>query len=188
MEAVQESRNNDDDCKGCCHYGGIFDSAIHDQTGATGWRDWRTYCNNWRTCRRILLLDKFGGKTKSAKLGAMSVAMVAMASSALILAGAAAKLAFIDSGKLVSSIVALGSIMGGLTAVSVVLSKTGGKFMKGATGMIAFATAIRIMASAVNAMSGLSWDQMKVGLTGIGILCVELGAFLAASSLINSAF
>lgn len=129
----------------------------------------------------FLLLDKFGGKTKSAKLGAMSVAMVAMASSALILAGAAAKLASIDSGKLVSSIVALGSIMGGLTAVSVVLSKTGGKFMKGATGMIAFATAIRIMASAVNAMSGLGWDQMKVGLAGIGILCVELGAFLAAS-------
>lgn len=129
----------------------------------------------------FLLLDKFGGKTKSTKLGAMSVAMVAMASSALILAGAAAKLASIDSGKLVSSIVALGSIMGGLTAVSVVLSKTGGKFMKGATGMIAFATAIRIMASAVNAMSGLSWDQMKVGLTGIGVLCIELGAFLAVS-------
>ena len=99
----------------------------------------------------------------------------------LILAGAAAKLASIDSEKLVSSIVALGSIMGGLTAVSVVLSKTGGKFMKGATGMIAFATAIRIMASAVNAMSGLSWDQMKVGLTGIGVLCIELGAFLAVS-------
>ncbi len=129
----------------------------------------------------FLLLDKFGGNTKSTKLTAMSVAMVAMASSALILAGAAAKLASIDSGKLVSSIVALGSIMGGLTAVSVVLSKTGGKFMKGATGMIAFATAIRIMASAVNAMSGLSWDQMKVGLAGIGILCVELGAFLAVS-------
>lgn len=129
----------------------------------------------------FLLLDKFGGKTKSAKLGAMSVAMVAMASSTLILAGAAAKLASIDSGKLVSSIIALGSIMGGMTAVSVVLSKTGGKFMKGATGMIAFATAIRIMASAVNAMSGLSWDQMKVGLTGIGILCIELGAFLAVS-------
>lgn len=129
----------------------------------------------------FLLLDKFGGKMKSAKLGAMSVAMVAMASSTLILAGAAAKLASIDSEKLVSSIVALGSIMGGLTAVSVVLSKNGGKFMKGATGMIAFATAIRIMASAVNAMSGLSWDQMKVGLTGIGVLCIELGAFLAVS-------
>ena len=129
----------------------------------------------------FLLLDKFGGNTKSAKLGAMSVAMVAMASSALILAGAAAKLASIDSGKLVSSIVALGAIMGGLTAVSVVLAKTGGKFMKGATGMITFATAIRIMASAVNAMSGLSWNQMKAGLTGIGILCVELGAFLAVS-------
>lgn len=129
----------------------------------------------------FLLLDKFGGKTKSANLGAMSVAMVAMASSTLILAGAAAKLASIDSGKLVSSVVALGSIMGGLTAVSVVLSKTGGKFMKGTTGMIAFATAIRIMASAVNVMSGLSWNQMKVGLTGISVLCIELGAFLAVS-------
>lgn len=129
----------------------------------------------------FLLLDKFGGKTKSTKLGTMSVAMVAMASSALILAGAAAKLASIDSGKLVSSIVALGSIMGGMTAVSVVLSKTGGKFMKGATGMIAFATAIRIMASAVNAMSGLSWEELAHGLVGIGVLCVELGAFLAVS-------
>lgn len=129
----------------------------------------------------FLLLDKFGGKTKSTKLGTMSVAMVAMASSALILAGAAAKLASIDSGKLVSSIVALGSIMCGMTAVSVVLSKTGGKFMKGATGMIAFATAIRIMASAVNAMSGLSWEELARGLVGIGVLCVELGAFLAVS-------
>ena len=45
--------SNDDDSKGCCHYGGIFDSAIHDQSGATSWRDWRTYCNNWRTCRCI---------------------------------------------------------------------------------------------------------------------------------------
>lgn len=125
----------------------------------------------------FLLLGKFGGKTKSAKLGAM----VAMASSVLILAGAAAKLASIDSGKLVSSIVALGSIMGGMTTVSVVLSKTGGKFMKGATGMIAFATAIRIMASAVNAMSGLSWEELARGLVGIGTLCVELGAFLAVS-------
>ena len=129
----------------------------------------------------FLLLDKFGGNTKSTKLTAMSVAMVAMASSALILAGAAAKLASIDGGKLVSSMVALGAVMGGLTAVSVILSKMGGKFMKGATGMIAFATAIRILASAVNAMSGLSWDQMKVSLGGIGILCVELAAFLAAS-------
>lgn len=129
----------------------------------------------------FLLLDKFGGKTKSAKLGAMSVAMVAMASSVLILAGAAAKLASIDRGKLVSSVVALGAIMGGLTAVSVVLSKTGGKFMKGATGMIAFATAIRIMASAVNAISGLSWEELARGLVGIGVLCVELGAFLAVS-------
>lgn len=129
----------------------------------------------------FLLLDKFGGNTKSAKLGAMSVTMVAMASSVLILAGAAAKLASIDSGKLVSSIVALGAIMGGLTAVSVVLSKTGGKFMKGATGMIAFATAVRIMASAVNAMSGLSWEELVRGLVGIGVLCVELGAFLAVS-------
>ena len=129
----------------------------------------------------FLLLDKFGGNTKSTKLAAMSVAMVAMASSALILAGAAAKLASIDSGKLVSSIVALGSIVGGLTAVSVVLSKTGGKFMKGAAGMIAFATAIRILANAVKAMSSLSWDQMKVSLGGIGILCAELAAFLATS-------
>ena len=71
--------------------------------------------------------------------------------------------------------------MGGMTTVSVVLSKTGGKFMKGATGMIAFATAIRIMASAVNAMSGLSWEELAHGLVGIGVLCVELGAFLAVS-------
>lgn len=26
---------------------------IHDQAGATSWRDWCTYCNNWRTCRCI---------------------------------------------------------------------------------------------------------------------------------------
>lgn len=47
--------------------------------------------------------------------------------------------------------------------------------------MIAFATAIRIMASAVNAMSGLSWEELARGLVGIGTLCVELGAFLAVS-------
>lgn len=129
----------------------------------------------------FLLLDKFGGNTKSTKLAAMSAAMVAMATSALILAGAAAKLASIDSGKLVSSMVALGAIMGGMTGISVILSKVGGKFMKGATGMIAFATAIRILASAVNAMSGLNMDQLKVGLIGIGVLCGELAIFLAAA-------
>lgn len=109
----------------------------------------------------FLLLDKFGGKTKSAKLGAMSVAMVAMASSALILAGAAAKLASIDSGKLVSSIVALGSIMGGLTAISVVLSKTGGKFMKGA--MLAIA-AIGVAGFALIK----NWDKVKEWFANFG--------------------
>lgn len=99
MEAVQESRNNDDDCKGCCHYGGIFDtvlSMIKPERLASG--------IGALTATIGELVAHFccsinGGKTKSAKLGAMSVTMVAMASLVPHSGMRCCKLASIDSGK-----------------------------------------------------------------------------------------
>lgn len=74
----------------------------------------------------FVVLDKFAGKAKGGKLALLAGSMVAMSTSVLILSGAVAKLASVPSGKLLSSVTALGAVMAELTAVSFAMTKIGG--------------------------------------------------------------
>ena len=119
---------------------------------------------------------------QSLKLSVLAGGMVAVSAAVLVLSGALKVISSIDSDKLLGSVVALGGVMAELTLVAVILSRDGGRFTKGAAGMIAFAAGIRILAFSVKALGGLSVTAIAKGIAGVGALCAEL---VVAAKLMN---
>lgn len=119
---------------------------------------------------------------QSLKLSVLAGGMVAVSAAVLVLSGALKVISSIDFDKLLGSVVALGGVMAELALVAVILSRDGGRFAKGAAGMIAFAAGIRILASSVKALGGLSVTALAKGIAGVGALCAEL---VVAAKLMN---
>lgn len=119
---------------------------------------------------------------QSLKLSVLAGGMVAVSAAVLVLSGALKVISSIDSDKLLGSVVALGGVMAELALVAGILSRDGGRFTKGAAGMIAFAAGIRILASSVKALGGLSVTALTKGIAGVGALCAEL---VVAAKLMN---
>lgn len=119
---------------------------------------------------------------QSLKLSVLAGGMVAVSAAVLVLSGALKVISSIDSDKLLGSVVALGGVMAELTLVAVILSRDGGRFTKGAAGMIAFAAGIRILESSAKALGGLSVTALAKGIAGVGALCAEL---VVAAKLMN---
>lgn len=127
-------------------------------------------------------LTQLTKNVQSLKLSVLAGGMVAVSAAVLVLSGALKVISTIDSDKLLGSVVALGGVMAELTLVAGILSRDGGRFTKGAAGMIAFAAGIRILASSVKALGGLSVTALAKGIAGVGALCAEL---VVAAKLMN---
>lgn len=112
------------------------------------------------------------------KVSKACTAMIAMSVAVSILAGALKKVSDLDWGELARGLVGIA----GLTTIVVVSSKamaSGQKqVMKGATSLIIFGAAIKILASACKDLSKLQWDELGRGLTGVGVLFAEIAVFL----------
>lgn len=112
------------------------------------------------------------------KVAKACTAMIAMSVAVSILAGALKKVSDLDLGELARGLVGIA----GLTAIVVASSKamaSGQKqVMKGATSLIIFGVAIKILASACKDLSRLQWDELGRGLTGVGVLFAEIAVFL----------
>ena len=122
----------------------------------------------------MAIMTKLTKNVQSLKLSVLAAGMVAVSAAVLVLSGALKVISTIDSDKLLASVVALGGVMLELTTVAAVLSKDGGRFTKGAAGMMAFAASIRILASSVKALSGLNLASLGKGIGAVGALCAEL--------------
>lgn len=122
----------------------------------------------------MAVMTRLTKNVQSLKLSVLAGGMVAVSAAVLVLSGALKVISTIDSDKLLGSVIALGGVMVEMTAVAAVLSKDGGRFTKGAAGMIAFAASIRILASSVKALSGLNSSALTRGLVGVGALCAGL--------------
>lgn len=107
-----------------------------------------------------------------------NAAMIAMSVSVLILASALKKLSDLQWDELARGLTGVA----GLTAIVVVaakaMSSNSQKVMKGATSLVIFAAAIKILASACKDLSVLDWDELGRGLTGVGVLMGEVALFL----------
>lgn len=112
------------------------------------------------------------------KVAKACTAMIAMSVAVSILAGALKKVSDLDWGELARGLVGIA----GLTTIVVASSKAmeGGQkqVMKGATSLIIFGAAIKILASACKDLSKLQWDELGRGLTGVGVLFAEIAVFL----------
>lgn len=122
----------------------------------------------------MAVMTQLTKNVQSLKLSVLAAGMAAVSAAVLVLSGALKVISTIDSDKLLGSVVALGGVMLELTAVAAVLSKDGGRFTKGAAGMMAFAASIRILASSVKALSGLNLTSLGKGIGAVGALCAEL--------------
>lgn len=104
-------------------------------------------------------------------------AMLGIATAVLILASALKKIADLDTKQLTTGLVGVA----GLTTMMVAAAKamsSNSKIIKGATQMVIFAAAIKILASVCEQLAKLDWNQLAKGLIGVGVLLAEVSLFL----------
>lgn len=123
----------------------------------------------------LAIYDEIAKKTK--KVGKGTGSMVVMAAGVLILASALKKISEIETGKLLTSVIALGAVMAELVAAQVAISKWAKDGAKHALSMLVMATAVRVLAGAVEQLADLGWDGIEKGLIAVGGLLAEVSAF-----------
>ena len=104
--------------------------------------------------------------------------MIAMSVAVSILAGALKKVSDLDWGELARGLVGIAGLTTIVIASSKAMASGRKQVMKGATSLIIFGAAIKILASACKDLSKLQWDELGRGLTGVGVLFAEIAVFL----------
>lgn len=107
-----------------------------------------------------------------------SAAMILMSVAVLILASALKKVASIDADNLFKGIIGIAALTGMLIGVSKLMSKNTTSFMKAATSLIIFATAINILSVACEKLAGIDTEGIKKGLIAIAVMMAEIIVFL----------
>ena len=129
---------------------------------------------------QLLVASKLYSKIGSFKSSALksSTVMMSMATSILILSSAMRKIGDLDVTQTITSLTAILAMTAMMSKVASDMSKNGGSFIKGSTGMIAFAFAIKVLGSACKDLSGLDFTSMIKGIAGLGAVMAEMSLFL----------
>ena len=129
---------------------------------------------------QLLVASKLYSKIGSFKSSALksSTVMMSMATSILILSSAMRKIGDLDVTQTITSLTAILAMTAMMSKVASNMSKNGGSFIKGSTGMIAFAFAIKVLGSACKDLSGLDFASMIKGIAGLGAVMAEMSLFL----------
>ena len=112
----------------------------------------------------------------------LGVALIEISASVLILAFALKSIASIESDKLLWAVIALEVLLASITGVALLLGKYGKDLPKGALALIEIGIAVKVLASSVKALAGLSWEELAKGLLGTIAL---LGAVTGAAILLK---
>lgn len=110
--------------------------------------------------------------------GKAAILMVGMSAAILILSSAVKKMSSLSWVELSKGLSGVTILLGELVAVSVILGNNDTKMVKGSVGIVLLAEAIKILSTACINISGLSWEELAKGLTGITVI---LGGLIAAS-------
>lgn len=124
----------------------------------------------------ITIFNKISSDT--GKVVKACTAMIAMSVAVSILAGALKKVSDLDWGELARGLVGIAGLTTIVVASSKAMASGQKQVMKGATSLIIFGAAIKILASACRDLSKLQWDELGRGLTGVGVLFAEIAVFL----------
>ena len=105
-------------------------------------------------------------------------AMLGIATAVLILASALKKIADLDAKQLTTGLIGVAGLTTMMVAASKAMSSNSKTIIKGATQMVIFAAAIKILASVCEQLAKLDWSQLAKGLVGVGVLLAEVSLFL----------
>ncbi len=124
----------------------------------------------------MAVFNKISGKATGVVKSVTAMLGIAMA--VLILAGALKKIADLDAEQLMAGLIGIAGMSAMMVAVAKVMSTNSKAIIKGATQMVIFAVAIKILASACKQLAQLDWEQLAKGLVGVGVLLAEVSLFL----------
>lgn len=135
------------------------------------------------------LLNGVKDAISSFTTGIKVASLIGIAAAIAILSVALNSIAKIDPDKVVTSLSAIGVMLGELSGtlfvITKVLSKNGSKgLIKAGASMVLIAAAVKVLADAMVEMADLSWEKIGKGLTAMGGGLLELSA---AMKIINGA-
>ena len=107
-----------------------------------------------------------------------SATLVALALAVTIMAASLKSISSINPEELKTGISGLVVIVGTLVTAIVALSKLGGKIATSSVSLIALATAVYILAEAVDGLSGIETKDLKKSVVALGLIFAELALFL----------
>lgn len=107
-----------------------------------------------------------------------TTAMLAISTSVLILTSALKKLGDLDAKQLATGLTGVVGLTATMIVAAKSLSKGGPTIIKGASQMVIFAAAIKVLASACEDLSALDWEELAKGLVGVGVLLAEVSLFM----------
>lgn len=124
----------------------------------------------------LAIFQKFIGSAGFAKMPFVMGSLILLAAAVLILVQAVKQLAGLDWNQLAKGMTGLAVTMALVVGSLKLMPNPKGMISTG-LGMIALATAIKILASAVIDLSGLSWNDLAKGLVGVGVILGALTLF-----------
>lgn len=105
-------------------------------------------------------------------------AMIGISIAVLILATALQKIGELDFKEMATGLFGVIGLTATMVAAAKIMGSNATTITNGATQMVIFAVAIKILASACEDLSKLSWDELAKGLVGVGVLMAEISLFL----------
>ncbi|QEQ93887.1 tape measure protein [Streptomyces phage Kardashian] len=124
----------------------------------------------------LAIFNKFIGAAGFAKLPFVMGSLILLAGAVLILTQAVKQLSDLDWNELAKGLTGLAVTLGLVVGSLKLMPNPKGMISTG-LGLIALAAAIKILASAVEDMSSLGWNELAKGLVGVGALLGALTLF-----------
>lgn len=133
-----------------------------------------------------LFIDLFGtmtlfqkiSKTGSIDMTKTATALISLSVAVLILSAAVKNLASLSWSELARGLAGVTAMMLILVGTSALFDKNSKYMRKTALSLILFGAAMNVLANAVETLSALSVADLTKGLVGVGVLCVEIAAFM----------
>jgi tape measure domain-containing protein len=123
------------------------------------------------------LFDKITTLSSAVKIGVLAGGLILLGAAIGVFALSVSALAKIPLSGLIKGLTAVGVLLGELILVSKLMNDAAPGMIRSGAAMILLAVGVRILVASVQALSGMDWEALAKGLTGVGVLLVSLALF-----------